>query len=425
LVNVRSFFSPGAGKGWLWVLFLLLAGSLHAQVGKDVPLTVAKNAGMSQKDSLRHHQIVPQKDITDELHFLFPHKKKADTTVKDVRKLALSALPAAGYTLTTRAAVTFTGNGAFRTDSNARISTITSSAAYTENKQFSVPLETNIWTKGNKYNLVGDIHFMKYPQASFGLGSNSWIGNVDSMQYNYIRFYEIVYRQITPNFFAGGGYIIDWRYHITDINTRAPILSDYEKYGPQSTSVSTGFTLNALYDTRDNSINPYKGFYANAAFRDNLVFMGSDRNWQSLILDVRKYFQWPADSRNVLAFWSYDWLVLGGKPPYLDLPSTNWDTYSSTGRGYIQGRFRGDEMVDFESEYRFPLTANGFLGAVVFINGESFSGLDSHRLQSVQPGWGAGLRVKLNKTSRTNLDIDYGFGEQGSNGLFVNISELW
>ena len=425
MFNVRSFFPPKAGSGWLCVLYLLLAGSLHAQVGKDVPLTVAKNARISEKDSTHHHRYeVPQKDITDELHFLFPHKKKSDS-VQDVRKLALSALPAVGYTLTTRAAVTFTGNAAFRMDSTSRISTITSSAAYTENKQFSVPLETNIWTKGNKFNFVGDIHFMKYPQASFGLGSNSWIGNVDSMQYNYIRFYEIVLRQITPNFFAGAGYIIDWRYHITDVNTRAPILSDYEKYGPQSSSTSTGFTLNALYDTRDNSINPYKGFYANTTFRDNLAFMGSNSNWQSLILDVRKYFQWPTGSRNVLAFWSYDWLVLNGKPPFLDLPSTNWDTYSSTGRGYIQGRFRGDEMVDLESEYRFPLTANGFLGAVVFVNAESVSGLDSHHLQSFQPGWGAGLRLKLNKTSRTNLDIDYGFGEQGSNGLFVNIGELW
>jgi hypothetical protein len=426
LFKVGSFFSPKAVRGWLWVFLLLSAASLHAQNGKNVPLTVAKNAPDSNKDSLNRHPQVPQKDLTDELHFLFPKKAKKNKTdsLHDVRKLSISALPAVGYTLTTRTAVTFTGNGAFRIDSTARISTITSSAAYTQNKQFSVPLETNIWTKGNKYNFVGDIHFMKYPQASFGLGSNSWIGNVDSMQYNYIRFYEIVYRKITPDFFAGAGYIIDYRNDITNENSRAA-PSDYELYGPDNETTSTGFTLNALYDTRDNSINPYRGFYANAAYRDNLKFMGSDGNWQSLILDVRKYFQFPANSRNVLAFWSYDWLILKGKPPFLDLPATNWDTYSSTGRGYIQGRFRGDEMVDFESEYRFPLTANGFLGMVVFVNGESFSGLNSHRLQSVQPGWGAGLRIKLNKTSRTNLDIDYGFGEQGSNGLFVNIGELF
>lgn len=388
------------------VFLLLLAGQLRAQ------------------DSLHHS--VPQKDITDELHFLFKHKRS--DTLQEVRKLTISVLPAIGYTLTTRAAITVTGNGAFRTDTdiaNTKISTVTASAAYTENQQFSVPLETNIWTKGNKYNFVGDIHFMKYPQASFGLGSNSWIGNVDSMVYNYIRFYEIVLRPITRNFFAGAGYIIDYRYDIDDNNTMAPILSDYEKYGRSYSSVSTGFTLNALYDTRDNSINPYKGFYANVTYRDNLKFMGSNSNWQSTIIDVRKFFNFPSGSRNVLALWNYDWLVLNGKPPYLDLPSTNWDTYSSTGRGYIQGRFRGDEMVDFESEYRFPLTANGFLGCVVFANAESFSGLNSHQLQSFQPGWGAGLRIKLNKTSRTNLDIDYGFGTQGSNGLFVNIGELW
>jgi outer membrane protein assembly factor BamA len=412
------------GRSFLIVLILLPASQLSAQVQKNVPLTVSENA--RAQDSLRHHRTpVPQKDITDELHFIF--KKKKSDTVQEVRKLTFSVLPAVGYTLTTRTAGTITSNAAFRTDTNiarTKISTITASAAYTQNKQFSVPLETNIWSKGNKYNFVGDIHFMKYPQASFGLGSNSWIGNVDSMQYNYIRFYEIMYRKITPNFFAGAGYIIDYRNDISNENSRvAP--SDYELYGPDNETTSTGFTLNALYDTRDNSINPYKGFYANAAYRDNLKFMGSDGNWQSLILDVRKYFQFPSDSRNVIAFWSYDWLILKGKPPYLDLPATNWDTYSSTGRGYIQGRFRGDEMVDLESEYRFPLIASGFLGGVVFLNAESLSGLNSHRLQSFQPGWGAGLRVKLNSTSRTNLDIDYGFGEQGSNGLFVNIGELF
>ncbi len=392
------------GRSFLLLLLLLPAGQLSAQP---------------------HRTPVPQKDITDELHFIF--KKKKSDTVQEVRKLTFSVLPAVGYTLTTRTAGTITSNAAFRTDvdvTKTKISTITASAAYTQNKQFTVPLETNIWTKGNKYNFVGDIHFMKYPQASFGLGSNSWIGNVDSMQYNYIRFYEIVYRKITPDFFAGAGYIIDYRNDISSENSRAA-PSDYELYGPDNETTSTGFTLNALYDTRDNSINPYKGFYANAAYRDNLKFMGSDGNWQSLILDVRKYYQFPYHSRNVIAFWSYDWLILKGKPPYLDLPATNWDTYSSTGRGYIQGRFRGDEMVDFESEYRFPLLANGFLGAVVFLNAESFSGLNSHRLQSFQPGWGTGIRIKLNSTSRTNLDVDYGFGEQGSNGFFVNIGELF
>ena len=232
-------------------------------------------------------------------------------------------------------------------------------------------------------------------------------------QYNYIRFYEIVYRQITTDFLPAQA-ISSTGGTISPTITPARLFpTTIELYGPNPLPLSTGFTLNALYDARDNSINPYNGFYAISTYRNNLEFMGSNSNWESLIIDVRKYFNFPAwHPATSWPFGAMTGLSSSGKPPYLDLPSTNWDTYSSTGRGYIQGRFRGDEMVDFESEYRFPVTANGFLGAVVFVNAESFSGLNSHRLQSFQPGWGAGLRVKLNKTSRTNLDIDYGFGNK-------------
>ena len=109
---------------------------------------------------------VPQKDMSDVFRSLFKKKSsipKKDT-VTNVRKPTFSGLPAVGYTLTTKFAVTVTGNAAFRTSDDAKISTIVASAAYTQNKQFTVPLETSIWTKDDKYNFVGDIHFMKYPQ---------------------------------------------------------------------------------------------------------------------------------------------------------------------------------------------------------------------------------------------------------------------
>jgi hypothetical protein len=337
----------------------------------------------------------------------------------------ISGLPAIGYTLTTRFAITLTGNMAFRTDSSAHLSAITSSVGYSENHQFTLPVESNIWSKNGHFDYIGDIHFMKYPQVTYGLGSNSSINNGDKMDWNYIRFYEIVLRKITSSFFLGGGYIIDWHYNVSDEGLPGGKVSDYEAYGRQSSMVSSGLTANALYDTRDNPINPYKGFYTSATYRVSPTILGTNRNWASLILDVRKYFVFPEGSRNILALWSYDWLVLNGHPSYLDLPSTGWDSYTNTGRGYIQGRFRGKKMIYGESEYRFPLTDDGLLGAVAFLNAETFSGLHSHAFQSIQPAFGSGLRVKLNKKSRTNVDIDYGFGEQGSKGLFVSIGEVF
>jgi len=127
----------------------------------------------------------------------------------------------------------------------------------------------------------------------------------------------------------------------------------------------------------------------------------------------------------VIALWNYDWIILNGNPAYLDLPSTQWDSNSATGRGYIQGRFRGAQMVYLEGEYRFRLTADGLLGGVVFLNGESFSAAQGTRLQAMQPGFGPGVRIKLNKISNTNITVDYGFGRQGSNGLFIDVGEAF
>lgn len=367
-----------------------------------------------------------QRDASDVLGDLFQKTKKPkpeDTAI--IVKPEISGLPAIGYTLTTRLAGTITGNMAFRTDSSAHLSAITSSVGYTQNHQFSFPVESNIWSKNGHFDYIGDIRFMKYPQVTYGLGSNSAIKNADKMDWNFIRFSEVILRKISPSFFVGGGYIVDWHYNVSDEGLPDGKISDYQVYGRQSSMLSSGVTVNALYDTRDNSINPYKGFYSSATFRYSPTYLGTNRNWQSLILDVRKYFNFPEGSRNILALWSYDWIILDGHPSYLDLPSTGWDSYTSTGRGYIQGRFRGKKMVYGESEYRFPLTEDGLLGAVAFVNAETFTGLHSHALQSVQPAFGSGLRIKLNKKSRTNVDVDYGIGEQGSKGLFVSIGEVF
>ena len=43
----------------------------------------------------------------------------------------------------------------------------------------------------------------------------------------------------------------------------------------------------------------------------------------------------------------------------------------------------------------------------------------------VAPAAGAGIRLRMNKLSRTNLSIDYGMGIEGSHGLFFNLGEVF
>jgi outer membrane protein assembly factor BamA len=373
---------------------------------------------------------IPKKDLIDVWRdFIKSGNPRVDSTDKAVGKFHFSIVPALGYTLSTGWAGILAANVGFYVSDpdKTNLSSITTNMVYSQYNQLTVPILANIWTKNNKYNLVADWRYYKYPQDTYGLGEHSALRDAELIDYSHLRVHQSILKKIVPGFYVGPGYFLDYHWNINQSGVSDSILSDAEKYGLPAKSISSGPGINLLYDNRSNSINPQGGLYANALYRANLHFMGSDNNWQSLTIDIRKYIKFPAGSNNILAFWNYDWLTLSGKPPYLDLPSTGWDAYNNTGRGYIQGRFRGKNMLYLESEYRFQLTRNGLFGGVVFVNGQGFSNYpsDSKDYDVIWPGFGAGIRIKVNKHSNTNIAIDYGFGSDGSHGLFVNLGEVF
>ena len=352
-----------------------------------------------------------------------PHPKSQPK----VGKPQYSVVPAIGYTLSTGLAAIISGNMAFymANPDSTNMSSVLASVVITQKKQMTIPIIANIWTRNNRYNIVTDWRFFSYPQDTYGLGGHTKPEDADLIDNSHIRLHQAVLRKMWKNVYAGIGYWLDYRWNVHEAGLPDSSESDAARYGLTEKSVSSGPVLNFLYDSRKNSINADKGSYINLLYRPSLQFMGSESNWHSLTLDMRTYARFPKNSRNVLAFWSLNWLTLSGKPPYLDLPATGWDVTNNTGRGYIQGRFRSPNMLYLESEYRMVLTRNGVLGAVLFVNGESFSEWPSNRFEVVAPGFGIGVRVKINKNSNTNLAVDYGFGLHGSRGLFVNVGEVF
>jgi hypothetical protein len=411
-----------AAVGLFMIIAAFAANCVYAQDQKLLPITryrIKDTVTSPKKDTST------QKDLGDVLGAIFRKNYKPSKIDTITSKPIISFIPAVGYSLQTEAAGTLTGNIVFRLTPDAKVSAITTSMGFTQRRQFTLPIVSTIWTKSNKYVFLGDARFYIYPQSTFGLGSNSNINDEQPMRYNLLRISEVVMRKVAGNFYLGVGYKLQKHWNISYTEPGDGVPSDYEAYETAATTTSSGVSLNALFDSRDNSVNPSKGFYANMQYYNYTTLLGSNNNWQSLVIDVRKYYKLPASSDNVIAFWSYDWLTLSGRPPYLDLPSTSWDTYSTTGRGYIQSRFRGAQMLYAETEYRFKITSNGLLGGVVFLNGETFSAAPGTKLESIQPGYGPGLRIKLSKVSKTNLDIDYGFGNQGSRGLFLTVGEVF
>ena len=369
-----------------------------------------------------------QRDLVD-IALLILNKdpdKRVDSNSTKVKKLRISAGPILEYTLSTGFTSGIAAGGAFLTDANgqANTSSILGAVKYTQKKQFLIPIQSSVWTPFNKFNLLGDWRYLNYPQDTYGFGGHTTLADGYTVTYKYVRFYEFALRRIRKNFYAGLGYQLDYHWGIKLINPPPGQVTDFVKYGYSSSSISSGVALDFLYDSRKNSINPEGGsLYCNLSFLQNSRHLGSNSNWNSILLDIRKYIRMPHN--NVLAFWSYNVFTLSGNPPYLDLPGSGTDTYNNTGRGYIYDRFIGKKMIDLEAEFRYGITKNGLIGAVVFANAESLSELNTNKFQVISPAVGLGLRLKFNKFSNTNVCIDYAVGVNGSRGFYGNLGEVF
>jgi hypothetical protein len=369
-------------------------------------------------------------DIKKKLLKTHHHLLSKDSIKLKPGKLYNSYAPVPGYTIVNGFLIIVASNFSFLTGTidSTNVSTISFNPNYSLSyQQVMLPLVFNIWTKKNKLNILGDWRYYYYPTYTYGLGGQTSFFNSDLINYSYIRLYQEVCKQIpSTKFYVGVGYDLDYHFDIKKIGSVGAGTNFTAYNGTSTNSISSGPAINILYDSRKNSNNPINNsFYSNLTYRNNLTFLGSTQNWQSIYMDSRAYLKLFRRSDNMLCFWNLNWFTFGGKVPYLDLPSTGWDAYSNTGRGYIQSRFRSQNMIYLESEYRFGISKNGLFGGVVFVNAESVSDLQTNKFTSVYPGYGLGIRLKANKFSGVNFCIDYGFGLQGSKGLAFNVSEVF
>ncbi len=428
----------------LTLLLLMLFGTNYAQSNfgkssgnndsssvKQIILkdTIAQNDSITQDKVLLNKKVKTQeKDIRDVFRSFFKHTSDPvdDQEKHDTRK-HFSILPAAGYTLQTGFAALISANMAYYADTLAdtKISSINTSVTYTQYNQTIIPFQASLWSKGNRYNFISDFRYVSYPSAIYGLGGRTDPNIGYTINFTGIKFHQTVMKSVSNNLYLGLGFYYDHFYNITAVDKISDTIHRRIIKELGSKETASGIAFRFLYDSRLNQVNPKQGLYYNITYRSNLKAFGSDSNWNSLQIDTRAYLQFPKGSGNVLAFWMFDWLTSTGTPPYLLLPSTGGDDTYNTGRGYIQGRFRGKNMVYFESEYRYGITRNGLLGGVLFSNIQNFSSDLSRQYSKLFLGYGLGLRLKFNKYSNANLCIDYGFGKNGSQGFFVNIGEVF
>jgi len=382
-------------------------------------------ASVKKRDSIRY----VQKDAMDVIEKVIKVREKEPVDSESLKpgKILTSVFPAVGYSLSNGVTFILATNFSFYTGNPAttNLSVITLNPLYSLKEQIIIPLISSIWLSNNKINLLGDYRFYQYPSLTYGLGGRRLLSQSDSVDYSYIKISQEALYRIATNLYGGGGYNLDYHYNIEETGNNR----QYFRYTDGVTkTTSSGWVARLKYDDRTNMNNPENAFYADVTYRDNLTALGSTSDWREVDVEFRKYIRLSKHPRNILAFWSWNEFTYGpyrNSVPYFDLPSTGWDEYSNSGRGYIQGRFRGADMVYLEGEDRFDILNNGLLGGVVFCNSESVPNYPSTHFSTIHVGKGVGLRIKLNKYSKTNLCLDYGWGDGGSQGFFFNVGEVF
>ncbi|MFL5741943.1 MAG: BamA/TamA family outer membrane protein [Flavisolibacter sp.] len=386
------------------------------------------------------------KDVTDYLRQWFHMKPK--TTQKES---SFFIAPVVGSTPSTGVVVGIALQSAFKLPS-ASLSAFQANVQYTMKKQFSVSLENNVFARENKIFLSGDWSYYDYSQPTYGLGTNApnrKLGSyfafnnvgepkdsqVQPMRFKYYKLHQTFSFKVKQHFYIGPGIHYDQYAKIEDLNLDTAshhITSHYaysQKHGFDPTHYTVmGMSLNMVFDNRDNSINAYKGMYANLNYRVNPKFLGSDESSSVLWAEFRTYHgvskKQPSE---VLAFWVAGEFTMSGTLPYLNLPAIGNDQRQKTGRGYTIARFRGNQMVYGEMEFRYPISkCTHTLGAVVFINGVTTSSEDTgvKLFDYIRPGFGIGLRFLFQKQSRMNIQADYAKGND-SGGIYFGASEVF
>jgi hypothetical protein len=347
------------------------------------------------------------------------------------------------------------GQYAFKMKGSDQFSLLSGSVQATTKSQYLVLLKNNVYSKNERFFYTGDWRFQIFSQPTYGLGTNSPEGGaldyqftlaghettIDSlaepMEFNFLRFHQTVAYKLKESMYIGLGYNFDGYSKINDerlslvpgdtlLTSHYVYNSNYgfdlEKY------YSSSMVASFIIDKRDNMIRPYTGYFLSLGYRGAYRFTGNKNNSGMVLAEWRSYH--GVSKRNpshLIAFWAMGTFTPDGGFPYMSLPATAYDQRGRSARGYTQGRFRGKDFVYTEAEYRFPISpCSGVLGGVLFVNATTTNNKsqDLGLFESIKPGYGLGLRVMIDKVSRSNLTLDYGFGSKSS-GFYLSFAETF
>ena len=300
-------------------------------------------------------------------------------------------------------------------DTISKPSKLSEVATFSSKGRINISVTTELVFNKNKNIILAYVNYKKQPEYIFGIGNDVSKDSMEEVETERIKFSATNLFLVAKNLYAGVP---------IDLSNYYKVKTDSNSFLKREsvTGLNGGFTfgigLDAAYDTRDNRYNPYHGAYVLAVMLWHPEFLGSVYQYSRFDFDARKYFNpWL---NHVIAVQTTT-TSTSGNVPFYDLAQLGGD---SKMRGYYQGAFRDNVLVDAQVEYRMPVWK--IFGVTTWVGtGRVADGYHNLSLNGFKVSYGAGIRIKVDSKNNTNLRLDFGFGGNGLKGTYINFAEAF
>lgn len=336
---------------------------------------------------------------------------------KDSSNTKLGVLPVIFYAPETRLGIGGIFYTSFKPDrkkSIARLSTTQTYIDFTVNKQLLIQNDYSIFTFQNKLYFKGRIDYIHFPEYYYGIGNNTREDMKCLIDFNSFLISPGFYTLIKRKSYAG---LLLQHQNLFMLNK---ILSSYsdmrEIYGGEGYFTS-GIGAGLLIDNRDNQLNPQKGYYLETNYFKYINHTYTNSYFNSVLLDVRGYKTFSKKLvLNLNTYMSFN----NGEVPFRMMPFIGGPRFL---RGYYRGRFRDNNLILAQYEFRYPLFWR--FGIAFFSGvGQVSRKLNTFSLNGFHYNYGAGLRFKIDRKENANLRIDFGFTKD-SYGIYIVFAEAF
>jgi outer membrane protein assembly factor BamA len=295
-----------------------------------------------------------------------------------------------------------------------RPSNISAILIYTQRKQFSMELNPDFYLRGNTH-IQGEISLAKYPDKFFGIGSATPAEAEEDFTLKYVRLkveaLQPVYRKLNLGF----QYVFDDT-QIVEVEEGGDFQTG--DFPGREGGRASGLGYLMTWDSRDSIFFATSGSFHQFSATFFGRGLGSDFAFGRYFFDLRKYIRLSA--AHSLALQSR-LLFHTGTVPFWRLALLGGEEMM---RGYYLGRYRDNNMIAVQAEYRW-LPVIWRIGVVGFAGlGDVADRIAHFDMGGFEYSYGFGLRFILNPEQKINLRVDFGFGK-GTSGIYFTAGEAF